>query len=369
MVMKVLFLCGKEPSYIRNIMMMKGLRNCGYEIVDCSDSSGTYLLRFINALISFSASNKKGISFVFIGTLGHHLFPFIRNATSLPIIFDPFVSMYDTMCLDRKKYSPGSMIGKLLYWLDTYAYKNAEIIMLDTEAHIDYFTKTFNMPRERFHRIFVGADESVFFPRDITSDDNRFRVFYYSSYLPLHGTEYIVRAAAALRKYGDIEFTLVGKGPEYRKVREIAQRLGVGNIRFIDWIPFDQLPLEIANADICLGGHFSGSDKAKRVIAGKTFQFLAMRKPVIVGNCDANRELLTHGINALFVNMADAEALAEGILELKKNKQMRECLGVEGYRLFLERCNSAAISSELMSVINGLETHDGTKNIGKRKTG
>jgi glycosyltransferase involved in cell wall biosynthesis len=367
--MKVLFLCGKEPSYIRNVMMLKGLRNCGCEIVDCSDTSGTYLLRFVNALISFYASNKKDISFVFIGCLGHHLFPFIRNATSLPIIFDPFVSMYDTMCLDRKKYRPDSMIGKLLYWLDTYAYKHAEIIMLDTEAHIDYFTKTFNVPRERFHRIFVGADESVFYPRDITRDDNRFRVFYYSSYLPLHGTEYIVRAAAALQEYPDIEFILVGKGLEHRKVQDIARRLGVVNIRFIDWLPFNQLPLEIANADICLGGHFSGSDKAKRVIAGKTFQFLAMRKPVIVGNCNANRELLTQRINALFVDMSDSEALAEGVLELRKNKEMRERLGIEGYRLFLERCNSAAISSELMSVISGYKTHDGIKNIYKRKSG
>jgi glycosyltransferase involved in cell wall biosynthesis len=332
-------------------MMLKGLKKCGCEIIDCSDSSGTYLLRFIKALLRFSVSNKKDISFIFIGSLGHHLFPFIRYATTLPIIFDPLVSMYDTMCVDRKRYRPDSVIGKLLYWLDMFAYKNAEIIMLDTEAHIDYFIKTFKMAREKFHRVFVGADESIFYPRDVKKTDNIFRVFYYSSYLPLHGTEYIVKAAAVLREYPDIEFTLVGKGLEKRNVCTIARRLGVGNIRFVDWIPFERLPLEIAKADICLGGHFSGSDKAKRVIAGKTFQFLAMKKPVIVGNCIANRELLTHGENALFVDMADAEALAEGILELKNNERLRDKLCVGGYEIFRDRCSSTAIATELKTIV------------------
>ena len=112
--------------------------------------------------------------------------------------------------------------------------------------------------------------------------------------LPLHGTEYIVQAAGRLHNEREIEFVVAGKGSEHQKVRNLARRMRVSNIRFIDWLPYESLPLEIANSDICLGGHFSDIEKAKRVIAGKTYQFIAMKKPVIVGNGAGNRELFTH---------------------------------------------------------------------------
>ena len=154
-----------------------------------------------------------------------------------------------------------------------------------------------------------------------------------------------------MRNEKDIEFIVVGRGPEHTRVRELAQGMGADNIRFIDWLPYEQLPIEIAQADICLGGHFSDIDKAKRVIAGKTFQFLAMKKPVIVGDCVGNRELLTNRKNAIFVTMADAGALAEGILELKLNEGLRERIAVDGYKTFMEKCNIDAIGAELKKAI------------------
>jgi glycosyltransferase involved in cell wall biosynthesis len=256
--------------------------------------------------------------------------------TDKPIIFDAFLSTYDTMCFDRKKFKPDSPAGKFFYWLDRYSCEKADMVVLDTDAHIDYFSKTFGLPKDKFQRVFVGADESLFYPREVKREDNRFRAFYYSSFLPLHGTEYIVQAAVRLREQKEIEFVVVGRGTEHTRIRTLAQSLGADNIRFIDWLPYEQLPQEIAQADICLGGHFSDIDKAGRVIAGKTFQFLAMKKPVIVGDCASNRELLTDRQNALFVRMADAESLAEAVMELKNDVALREQIADEGYKTYLE---------------------------------
>jgi glycosyltransferase involved in cell wall biosynthesis len=350
--MKLLYLCGKERSYIRNVMMMKGLRNCGCEIIDCSDESRTYLRRFLNSLFRFFASGKAGLDFVFIGCLGHYYVPLIRRVTAKPLIFDPFVSMYDTMCLDRKRFRPDSAAGRVLHWLDRTACTQADRILLDTDAHIDYFARSFALPREKFLRVLVGADESIFYPRESRPEDGRFHVFYYSSFLPLHGTEYVVQAAAALRAQGDIAFTVVGSGLEHAKVRSLAKRLGVDNVRFIDWLPYEELPLEIGASDICLGGHFSDIDKARRVIAGKTYQFIAMRKPVIVGDCPANREIFSDRQNAFMVRMADADSLAEAILELRENKTLREKIAEEGYTMYLEKCTTAAIGRTLEGLFN-----------------
>ncbi len=349
--MKILFIAGREPSYIRNTMLLKMLENNGAEISHCTDSSKTYPTRFLKVVWKFLLRKNENINCVFVGFLGQPLMPIISMLTNKPIIFDAFLSIFDTMCFDRKRFKPDSLAGKFFYWLDRYSCSLADRILLDTDAHIDYFTKTFGLPGSKFQRVFVGADESLFYPRELKREDHTFRVFYYSSFLPLHGTEYIVKAADQLREEKDIEFVIVGKGMEQIKIRSLAQSLGVGNIRFVDWLPYEQLPLEIAQADICLGGHFSDIDKAKRVIAGKTFQFLAMKKPVIVGDCPGNRELLTDRENAFFVTMADAGALANAILELKDNILLREHIAGEGYNTFKSKCCTDALGVGLKSVL------------------
>jgi len=349
--MRILFIAGREPAYVRNAMILKCLASNGVEILDCSDSSANYPARFLNVLRKFFSRKNDNFDYVFVGFFGHPLIPIVRMLTSKPIIFDAFLSAYDTICFDRKIFKPDSTAGRLFRWLDRYACEKSAIVLLDTDAHIDYFTKTFGLPRDRFHRLFVGADESLFFPREAKREDQKFRVFYYSSYLPLHGTEYIVKAAAAMQNETDMEFIIVGTGPEHARVRVLARELGGDNIRFIDWLPFEQMPREIAQADICLGGHFSDIDKAKRVIAGKTFQFIAMKKPVIVGDCPGNRELLTNRETALFVTMADAGALAEGILELKTNEGLRERIADGGYKTFMEKCTIGAIGAELKTAM------------------
>lgn len=354
--MKILFIAGREPSYVRNAMLLKTLEKTGAEIILCTDPSPTYLVRFLKVFRKFLSRKDENFDCVFVGFLGQPLVPFIRMLTSKPVIFDAFLSTYDTMCFDRKRFKPDSLPGKLFYWLDRYSCEKSDCILLDTDAHIDYFTKTFGVPKNKFHRVLVGADESLFYPREVKRDDHTFRVFYYSSFLPLHGTEYIIQAAERLRVQKEIEFVIVGKGPERIKIRSLAQSKGSDNIRFIDWLPYEQLPLEIANADVCLGGHFSDIAKAGRVIAGKTFQFLAMKKPVIVGDCEGNRELLTDRQNSIFVRMADADSLANAILELKNNVTLREQIASGGYKTFLESCTSGAIGEQLQWILrHGIE--------------
>lgn len=353
--MRILFISGREPTYVRNAMMLKCLKRSGVEIIDCTDSSVSYPARYVTVLTKYLSSRKNDVDLIYIGFFGQPLVPLIRMLTDKPILFDAFLSAYDTMCFDRKKFKPASLAGKFFYWLDKYSCDCSDRILLDTESYVDYFTGTFGLQKEKFQKIFVGADDSIFFPRDAQREDHRFRVFYYASYLPLHGTEYIVKAAGMLAPNREIEFQIVGKGPQHKAIRQLADSMGITNINFIDWIPYEELPQEIAKADICLGGHFSDIEKAKRVIAGKTYQFIAMKKPVIVGDCAGNRELFTDRENALMVKMADAEALANAIMELRDDVALRERIAEEGYRTFMQRCNIDAIRRELQQVIQAFE--------------
>jgi glycosyltransferase involved in cell wall biosynthesis len=179
-------------------------------------------------------------------------------------------------------------------------------------------------------------------------------VFTYASFLRLHGIEHVVRAAERLKSHQDILFTIAGDGPYRSRMEGLARDLGLQNVCFPGWMPFDQLPARIADADLCLGGHFSKVPKAGRVIATKTFQFLAMGKPTVVGDTLANGEVMTHRREAYFCPVADPHALATAILELRDDPALRRQLGENGLALYRQRFTVGAVARALQDVLGGL---------------
>lgn len=356
--MRILFIAGREPAYMRNAVILDGLRKNGIEIIECTSSSSSYLVRYLMVLGKFILNREKDFDAIFVGYFGQPLVPVIRKLTNKPIIFDAFLSSYDTMCFDRRRFKPNSLGGRFFYWLDRYSCELADKVLLDTNAHVDYFVDLFGLRREKFQQLFVGADDSIFFPQQGKRNDQIFRVFYWSIYHPLHGVEYIIRAAEKLKSYENIEFEIVGSGMEYKRIRELAEKQKLSNIKFVEWIPFNEfyttIAQKIALADICIGGHFSDIGKAKRVIAEKTFEFIAMRKPVIVGDNPANRELFEDRKNALFVEHANSDALASAILELKEDEKLRERIAEGGYKTFKERCTPEVIGKEIKGIMDNL---------------
>jgi len=330
--MKVLYFATYYTRhYVRQNVIRRALRQIkGIEVVECVYNRRT-IFRYFVALWKFIILPKKNIDVIMIGFRGHEIFPLIRLLTRKPIVFDAFISIYDTLCFDRKKYSSSSVIGRIAYWLDWYCCKKADKVILDTNVHINYFSKTFNISKEKFFRIFVGADQRIFYPRMAKKQDS-FVVFYYGTGLPLQGIKVILGAAKKLEDRQRIIFRLVG--PIRKKFKHQIKQQNLKNIKFIDWVPYNKLPEEIAKADICLGGHFSSIEKAGRVIAGKTFQFLAMGKAVIVSWNPANNELLKDRENCLMVNMADADDLKRAILELAGDSILRKKIAIEGNSIF-----------------------------------
>jgi glycosyltransferase involved in cell wall biosynthesis len=353
---KIIFVSGREPSYVRNAVILRGLRANGVEVIECTTASQSYLVRYPKVVGKFLLKKKKDYEIIFVGYFGQPLVSTIRKLTpkAKPIIFDAFLSAYDTMCFDRKKFRPESLMGKYFYRLDKHSCELADKVLLDTNAHIDYFVNTFGLEREQFQRVFIGADNTIFYPREVARASEKFTVFHYSTFHPLHGVECIVEAAKKVERYTDIEFNLFGAGMEYKKILKLAETLDVRNVKFMGWTDFRRFPAEMANADVCLGGHFSDIDKGKRVISEKAFEAIAMKKPVIVGDNPANRELFTDKKNALMVEMANPEALAEAILELRDNEQLRGKIAEGSYRIFREKCSPEVIGAEVKELIEGM---------------
>jgi glycosyltransferase involved in cell wall biosynthesis len=354
----VIFISGREVNYPRNDLLINALKN-SFDLTIIGPkkkiiSRGNFLQIIFNSIKGFLLGIYQLIiretSFIFIGFFGQFLINSISMFTQKPIIFDFFISTWDTLVNDRNLIKKNSILSRLLFRLDSLSCKNADMILVDTISNREFFQNKLNISEEKIKVLHIGCNERIFQPRNIKTDDNL--VLYYSTYMPLHGVDVIVKAAHLLSKTTPLKFRIIGDGMEYKKIRILANSLNVRNIEFIPTIPLEHLPQEIAKASICLGGHFGSSDKARRVIAGKTVQMLAMAKPTIVGNNNANREILTHKKDALFCEMNDAEALADAIKFLHKNRTVREKLGREAYMTYKKNFSFKVLQKELQSYID-----------------
>ena len=166
--MKVLFTCGREPNYTRNEVILRALRS-RHLVTEVTDSHLGSLtirnLRVLPRLIPYLTRDDYDL--VFVGFYGYLLMPWVRRLTRRPIVFDAFLSNYDTLCFDRRRFRPRSIAGRLAYWLDRFACNAADTVLLDTVSHKSYFAEAFQLPDESLRHLYVGCNEDMFFPQPV----------------------------------------------------------------------------------------------------------------------------------------------------------------------------------------------------------
>jgi glycosyltransferase involved in cell wall biosynthesis len=356
----------RGEEYARNEAIIGGLLKNGVDLLECHESLwGSFQKKMEGAKkgliqqgLSFARAYLKlflkfpkvgDFDVMQVGYIGHiDMFParLLKIFHRKPLVFDAFYSLYDTVILDRGLYSKDSFQAWLLRRIDRWSCRMADMVLLDTWEHVDYFCKEFGLPKSLFLAVPLGTDEKNFFPRDWPEDDGVLDVICYSSYIPLHGLDVQIRAAEILREHKDIRFTFVGKGQLYPEIRALADSKKLDNITFIEWLTHGELVKLIARADVCMG-IFGVTEKASRVIPYKCYEALAMRKPVCTGDSPAARELLTNGEHVLMSTMGDPQGLAENILKMQ-DPQLRKNLAENGHRIFQEQCTAEKMAEAIL---------------------
>lgn len=352
--LRALFLAGREIEYARNQVLLHALQRFADVDVIAGHKGRSLSVNGLDvARRAAPLLLRRRYDLVFIGFYGHLILRLLTPLIRAPLLFDAFVSTYDTLCFDRQLYTPNSPAGRMAFWLDRANCLRADHVLLDTRSHVDYFVETFDLPRDRFDALPVGCSDAIFTLAPLPARNDPLRVLGYSTFLPLHGMDVILDAAAQLTD-ASLTIKLIGDGPLHAQMRKQAQRLALTNVTFAPPVSPTTLAREIAAADICLGGHFSSGEKAGRVIPGKIYQMLAVGRPVIAADAPGNRELLTHGETAWFVPPGDAGALAQALCVLAGDRDLRHRLARTGRALYERCCSEAVIARRLEAIVDDL---------------
>jgi len=362
-----------EKDYVRNRTIIDGLRKHGWDVQEChvplwerqGNKTGSYLQvvslikRAVEVLVAYVRLFLKYLFSVrcydvlMVGYIGHLDIPLAWLLTRIPrrmLVFNPLISLSDTLVDDRAAFAEGSFMSGFLRRLDRWTCRMADLVLLDTDAHITYFVDTFDLPHEKFVRVFVGASEQVFPPREYTHQGNMFRLTFGGKYTPLHGLHTMMYAAKLLNDEPNIEFNFIGTGQLSDEIHKLAADLDLRNIHFSDWVSYDQLSNCLAKADVCLG-IFGTTQKAGRVIPGKVFWALSMGWPIITGDSSAIRELLTDGKNTLLCPRGDPEALSRTILRARNDKALLRRVAQGGRQTYLAKASETRIGKIVADAI------------------
>ena len=351
--MRVCYFGTYERAYPRNAQVISCLRGAGVEVHeehvavwdDVRDgwSAGPgRALRLAAAEARLFARRPHGFDAFIVGYPGHaDLSAARRAARGRPVVFNPLVSLADTLVGDRGRFGQGSLGARALERIDRHAFRSADLVVADTAAHARFLAQL--AERNDLEVCFVGAEERLFQPG--WQPRTPFTALFVGKLIPLQGVETILGAARAAP---EIPFRVVGSGQLESALAERGT-----NVEHVPWVEYERLPDEIRAAG-CALGIFGTTPKTLRVIPNKAFQALACGAPLITADTPAARELLTNEQDALLVPPGDPAAVADAIRRLARDEQLARRIGAAGRATYEQHASEAVLGARWRGLIEGL---------------
>ena len=250
----------------------------------------------------------------------------IARLRSIPLAWDVFISIYDTVCEDRQLLPANGFLGSMLKRLEKFSIRRADLVFMDTQAHARRLESLFEMDEHACDSVWVGVETDVFgeSPKVQQVHDRKMRVLFYGQFIPLHGIETIIGAARKLRDQS-IVWQLVGQGQSASTIRAMLEEDPLANVSWDEWVDYHQLSQHLHLADLCLG-IFGTSAKASSVIPNKVFQIVAAGRPLVTLDSPAIRELLHSEPPCVYlVPAGSADALAGAVLTHYRHFMAGQC--------------------------------------------
>lgn len=228
-----------------------------------------------------------------------------------------------------------------------------------SSAHLQKRCLSMGITLENIFPAHVGADLELFNP-DPNLSGNIKRKYNINSYLvlylgQLHGGQYVelfIKAArTVLENRRDATFIIVGGGYRMKELQDLTVSLGIDKyVIFASSVAHNDIPYYLADADICVAC-FEKNAITLCKSPLKIVEYLACGKAIVASNVGEIRNMV--GGVGLLTKPGDVNSLANGILTLLVNKNLRERLG-KCARQRAERKYNWSVTTE--NLVNAYQT-------------
>jgi GT2 family glycosyltransferase/glycosyltransferase involved in cell wall biosynthesis len=253
----------------------------------------------------------------------------------------PLVALGACLIYDHHDACPELMIAKghrdggwqvrLAKLLERLTYRFANVSIETNESYRDIALGRGHMPEEDVFVVRSAPDTARL--GDARQDEKwrygRKHLVGYVGVMGLQdGLDYLIDAARVIvcewwRE--DIQFVLVGSGPEFPRLRERVRAMGIDNqVVFAGRLPDEDLAAVLATADVCVN-----PDEVNRMndisTMNKVMEYMAAGKPIV--QFDMREGRVSAGEASLYAAANDATSLAAAIVRLIDDPATAEQMG------------------------------------------
>ncbi|MDY6892889.1 MAG: glycosyltransferase family 4 protein [Chloroflexota bacterium] len=157
--------------------------------------------------------------------------------------------------------------------------------------------------------------------------DDKLNILFVGRMEKRKGFKYLLGAYEQVkREFPHCRLIVVGpKDRSWQKYRRLAIARNLQDIVFAGFASYDDLPRYYRSADI-----FCSPATGKESFGLVLLEAMAAGKPIIASNIAGYADVVSHGVDGLLVKPQDTRALADGLLQLLRDKPLRERMGAMG---------------------------------------
>ena len=228
-------------------------------------------------------------------------------------------------------------------FLTTKALRRADLITCDA-YHVKDEMVRIGLLADKIRIVFFGTDMARFDrPADAASKppeqsipQNSHTVISTRTQTPIHDIETFVRSVPLVQQtLPGTRFVLVGDGSERRQLEELVAELGVSeSVRFVGYVDEEEMVRWLQAADVYVSTSLEDAG-----LAASTAEAMACGLSVVVTDNADNRKWVEDGAGGFVVPMRNPEVLADRVIRLLMDDEMRAEFGRLNRQVIEERNN------------------------------
>jgi glycosyltransferase involved in cell wall biosynthesis/peptidoglycan/xylan/chitin deacetylase (PgdA/CDA1 family) len=226
---------------------------------------------------------------------------------------------------------PGHFYFEFLKFVERAAAAFADYVVVSNHLWQEKLISR-SVPAEKCVVFLNHVDPGVFYRRDRTRTDDTIIILFPGSFQWHQGLDIAIEAFAMIsNQLPKAEFHIYGGGDEQSKLMALAERLGLKEkVKFRHSTSLEDIAGVISNADVGVVPKRADSF-GNEAYSTKIMEFMSQGVPVVLSRTKIDNFYFDDAA-VRFFKSGDAQALAEGMLEVIENKALRESLIAGGYR-------------------------------------
>tara|TARA_B110000977_G_scaffold51772_1_gene70366 strand:+ start:353 stop:1540 length:1188 start_codon:yes stop_codon:yes gene_type:complete len=223
----------------------------------------------------------------------------------------------------------------LLQKTENFAYKNADYVVSVLPYAFDHMKNHF-LDIDRFRYIPNGIEIKNQVDNSIIN--KTFKVGYAGTIGIANALDYFIEVSKIL-KDENIEFHILGSGPEKNRLMELVSSIALNKVIFHDSVSKDQVPVFLQKMDALYIGWHNSNLYRFGISPNKIFDYLLAAKPII-NSSGAKNKIIKDAKAGFSVEPENPQAIAEAIMKLiNLTLEERKELGRNG-REYVEKHHS-----------------------------